>query len=390
MDPIMDCCCGVDVHKDMLEVCIIKDGFENPQILHCRFGTIPYELQKFTDWLSENDCHYVAMESTGVYWRPVYEKIEDIFGNTCTIIVANAHNMRNLPGRKSDIKDAEWIATLLMHGLLEPSFVPDRVIRDLREFSRTYKNSISEKSRCINRLEKFLNTHGFKLSSVLSDITSVSGLKILTILSEQGYLTLDDVEKAKSGHTKHTAAEIQSAVCGTLNTNEKFLLADFLDQYNLICNHINKIIDKMKEIAAPYQNVIEKLDSIVGIDIIASLLILAEIGDKPQANFKDSQHLCSWAGLSPRNDESANKIKSRKILPGNPYLKSILCQCARVAVRQRNNPFNSWYWSHKNKIGDKKSIIAVSRKMLKLIYHLIVTDTLYDNSKALEAVSKAT
>lgn len=204
MDPIMECCCGVDVHRDMIEACII-DGFENPTLIHQQFKTIPGELKKFTDWLFENDCKYIAMESTGVYWRPIYETIESFFGDDCFILVANAHRMRNHPGRKTDVKDAEWIATLFQHGLLEPSFVPDRTIRSLREFSRTYKNAVSEKSRCINRLDKFLQTHGFKLSSVLSDITNVSGIRILTLLSEKGSLTVDDIENTKSRNTKCSA-----------------------------------------------------------------------------------------------------------------------------------------------------------------------------------------
>lgn len=383
MDPIMECCCGVDVHKDMIEACII-DGFENPQLIQEQFKTNPSELKMFTEWLSSHNCRYIAMESTGVYWRPIYESIESAFEDDCFILVANAHRMRNLPGRKTDVKDAEWIATLFQHGLLEPSFVPDRTIRSLREFSRTYKNAISEKTRCINRMDKFLQTHGFKLSSVLSDITSVSGIRILTLLSEKGSLTVKDIENTKSSHTKCTAIEIQSAVCGTLTETECFLLADFLEQYHLICAHIDKILNKMKEIAEPYQKIIEQMDSIVGIDITASILILAEISATPQHNFQTSAHLCSWAGLSPRNDQSAGKIKSRKIMPGNPYLKSILCQCARVAVRSRKNPFSIWYWSHKGKIGDKKSIVAVSRKMLKLIYFLIENDTFYDNSIATE------
>ena len=382
MDPILECCCGLDVHKDMIEACIIQ-GFENPEKLQQQFLTTPAELQRFNEWLTAADCRYVAMESTGVYWRPVYESIESYFGGDCFLLVANAQQMRNLPGRKSDVKDAEWIATLFQHGLLDPSFVPERTIRDLREFSRTYKNAVSERSRCINRLEKFLQTHGFKLSSVLSDITNDSGIRILTTLSEKGSLSVDDVEKARSRNTKHSATEIQSAVCGTLTANERFLLADFLEQYQVISRHIEKILNKMKSMVEPYQKLIEQMDSIVGIDITASILILAEISDKPQAYFANSAKLCSWAGLSPRNDQSAGKIKSKKIMPGNPYLKSVLCQCARIAVRARKNNFSVWYWSHRAKVGDKKCIIAVSRKMLSTIYYLFANDVFYNTDVAL-------
>ena len=377
MQPILECCCGIDVHKDMVEVCIIK-GTTETTFIRKQFSTIQSDLLELVSWLFENDCFHIAMESTGVYWRPIYEAIEEFSPYYESIIVANAHHMRNLPGRKTDVKDAEWIATLLQHGLLEPSFVPERTIRDLREFSRSYKNAIGEKSRCLNRLEKFLQTHGFKLSSVLSDINSVSGLRILTELSKKGTLSIDDVKKAISGNTKRSAQEIQQAVCGKLNANECFLLSDFLDQLTCIQNHIDKILSKMKEIAAPYSKIIDQMNSITGIDITAAILILAEIGPNPQENFKTSSHLCSWAGLSPRNDQSAGKIKSKKILPGNPYIKSILCQTAWAAVRSRKSPFGAWFWSHQVKLGKKKSIVAVSRKILSLIYHLISTDQFFD------------
>ena len=382
LGPILECCCGVDVHKNMIEACIIK-GIKEPEYIRKRFSTFQNELIEFVNWLYENDCFHIAMESTGVYWRPVYEAIEEFSPYYENIIVANAHHMRNIPGRKTDVKDAEWIATLMQHGLLESSFVPDRNIRDLREFSRTYKNAVSEKSRCLNRLEKFLQTHGFKLSSVLSDINSVSGINILTILSQKGSLTIDDIENAVSRNTKKSPEEIQSAICGRLNANECFLLADFLNQLRLIEQHIELILNKMIEIAEPYKDILEKLDSIIGIDVTAALLILAEIGSDVQKNFQTAGHLCSWAGLKPRNDESAEKYKSKKVMHGNPYIKSILCQCAWVAAKNRNNPFGHWFWSHQSKLGKKKAIIAVSRKILSLAYYLIVTNQLYDNSVAM-------
>ena len=377
MQPILECCCGVDVHKDMIEACIIK-GQEQPEFIRMQFSTFPSSLKDFVEWLYQNNCYHIAMESTGVYWRPVYEAIEANSPYYENIVVANAHNMRNLPGRKTDVKDAEWIATLLQHGLLEPSFVPQRVIRDLREFSRTYKNAVSDKTRCLNRLEKFLQTHGFKLSSVLSDINSVSGMNILSLLSQKGSLTVEETSSALKGRHKHTAEDIQKAICGTLNSNECFLLQDFIDEVKHIQEHINKILLKMQEIAEPFSEIIERLDSIPGIDLTAALLILAEIGDCPQQSFKTSKHLCSWAGLSPRNDQSAGKIKSKKIMPGNPYVKSILCQVAWVAVKNRKNSLGSGFWSHQARLGKKKAIIAVSRKILALSYALISNNTFFD------------
>ena len=377
MQALLECCCGVDVHKDMIEVCIIK-GTKRKRYLRHQFSTMPESLKDFALWLYDNDCYHIAMESTGVYWRAVYESIEDNCPYYENIIVANAHHMRNLPGRKTDVKDAEWIATLLQHGLLEKSYVPSRDIRDLRELSRSYKNYVSERVRCINRLEKFLQTHGFKLSSVLSDITNVSGINILTLLSKRGSLSVIDIKNEISSNTKHTAEEISLAVSGKLNACEQFLLSDFLSQLKDIDKHINDILTIMATTSDPYKRVLDQLDSIPGIDITASMLILAEIGPNPQEVFKTSGHLCSWAGLTPRNDQSAGKISSRKIMPGNPYIKSILCQCAWAVVRSRNNPFGKWFWSHQARLGKKKAITAVSRKILQLIYVLLKNDSFYD------------
>lgn len=387
MQPILECCCGLDVHKEIIEACIIK-GVEKPEFIRRQFGTFQNELKEFVLWLYDNDCFHIAMESTGVYWRPVYEAIEEYSPYYESIIVANAHHMRNIPGRKTDVKDAEWIATLLQHGLLEASFVPERTIRDLREFSRTYKNAVNEKSRCLNRLEKFLQTHGFKLSSVLSDINSVSGINLLTGLSQKGSLSIDDVQNAISRNTKKTPQEIQNAICGRLNKHECFLLADFLNQLKLIQEHIDLILDKMKEIAEPYSKALEQMDSIVGIDITAALLILAEIGSNVQQNFKTAAHLCSWAGLSPRNDQSAGKIKSKKVMHGNPYIKSILCQVAWVAAKNRKNPFGRWFWANQQRLGKKKAIVAVSRKILSTIYYLLTNDKYYDNDIAMRPYLK--
>ena len=386
MQAILECCCGVDVHKDMIEACIIQ-GIENPKFIRQQFSTMQNELQEFVRWLYDNDCYHIAMESTGVYWRPVYECIEEFSPYYEDIIVANAHHMRNLPGRKTDVKDAEWIATLLQHGLLEKSYVPSRNIRDLRELSRSYKNYIGERVRCINRLEKFLQTHGFKLSSVLSDITSVSGINILTLLSKRGSLSVADIKKEISSNTKHSAEEISLAVSGRLSVCEQFLLSDFLSQLHDIDKHINDILAVMASTSEPYKRLLDQLDSIPGIDITAAMLILAEIGPNPQEVFKTSARLCSWAGLSPRNDQSAGKISSKKIMPGNPYIKSILCQSAWAAVRSRNTPFGAWFWSRQAKIGTKKAIIGVSRRLLSTIFVLLKNDQFYDSDIAMRSFS---
>lgn len=378
MDVLMECCCGLDVHRDMVEACIIKGMLETPDMIHEQFKTTRQDLLRLANWLVENECYHIAMESTGVYWRPVYEAIEEHSEKYYCMMVVNAHHMRNLPGRKSDVKDAEWIATLMRHGMLEPSFVPDRLIRDIREFSRLRKNIVKEKCRHCNHLEKFLQTHGFKLSSVLSDILCVSGRKLLDTLAQTGTLTTDDVFKAVRGKTKFSKEEIAVAVCGSVNPAEQKLLKLLLDRIDDDNDYLKEVEQQMEELFAPYAKEVDIVDSIPGIDKITAMTVLAEISVTPKDSFSSSGHLCSWAGLTPRNDESAKKIKSRKILPGNQYIKSILCQAAWSAVRVRNSSFSRWFWSHQGHVGQKKAIIAVSRKLLKTIYILLERGQYYD------------
>ena len=385
MEIIMECCCGLDVHRDVVEACIIKGALDTPDKIQEQFKTTRQELLRMVNWLIQNECYYIAMESTGVYWRPVYEAIEEHSPRYDCMMVVNAHHMRNLPGRKSDVKDAEWIATLMRHGLLEPSFVPDRIIRDMREFSRLRKTIVKEKNRHTNHLEKFLQTHGFKLSSVLSDILCVSGRKLLNTLAQTGKLETDDVLKAVRGKTKFSKEEIAIAVCGSVTPAEQMLLQLLLKRIDDDNNYLTIVEQQMEELFAPFANEIDIVDSIPGIDTLTAMTVLSEISTAPQNSFQTFGHLCSWAGLTPRNDESAGKIKSRKIMPGNQYIKTILCQAAWGAVKVRNSGFSKWFWSHQGHLGQKKAIIAVSRKLLKMIYILLERGQYYDPNYAVKA-----
>ena len=385
MDVIMECCCGLDVHKDIIEACIIKGSLETPNRIQEQFKTTRQELLRMVNWLTANECYHIAMESTGVYWRPIYEAIEEHSSRYDCMMVVNAHHMRNLPGRKSDVKDAEWIATLMRHGLLEPSFVPNRIIRDIREFSRLRKTIVKEKNRHTNHLEKFLQTHGFKLSSVLSDILCVSGRKLLNTLAQNGTLTTDDVLKAVRGKTKFSKEEIALSVCGSVTPAEQSLLQLILKRIDDDNVYLTTIEQQMEELFAPFANQIDIVDSIPGIDKLTAMTVLSEISAVPQGAFPSFGHLCSWAGLTPRNDESAGKVKSRKIMPGNQYIKTILCQAAWGAVKVRNSSFARWFWSHQGHIGQKKAIIAVSRRLLKMIYILLEKGQYYDPNYAVKA-----
>lgn len=337
---LLECCCGIDVHRDIIEACILKGATDSPQAIRAQFKSTKTDLMNLTNWLSNNDCFHIAMESTGVYWRPVYEAIEEQSAYYEHLIVVNAHNMRNLPGRKSDVKDAEWIATLLRHGLLEASFVPERIIRDPREYYRLHKSFVEEKARYINA-------------------------------------------NAASKRLKKPTKEIEAAVCGSINSYERNLLKLILKKIDESQEDIKTILEDMQKLAAPYRESIEQISSIPGIDTTSALTITGESSATPQDCFDCPEKPSSWAGLFPRNDESAGKIKSRKTLHGNPYIKSILCQVAWAAVHYRNTNFNKWFWSHQAKLGKKKAIIAVARKILALIYVLLQKHEFYDIDIAL-------
>ena len=376
MEALLYCCCGLDVHRDLIEACILRGAGAEPEIIRQSFGAAKPELQRLMNWLSQNGCYTVAMESTGVYWKPIFQTLELGAEYMEQLWVVNANHMRNLPGRKSDVADAEWIATLLRHGLLEKSFVPSVPIRDLRECARLHRTFVQERSRYVNRLEKFLQAHGFKFSSVMKDILSVSGRKLLDILQQTGSLTRADVEK-NCHRLRRSTDEISAAVCGNLSAAERRLLGRLLHKLDSSQEDINGILEDMRLLCSPFQEQLAIVDSVPGFDQESSMEIIAEISAAPQEHFSSAEKLCSWAGVVPRNDESAGKVKSRKTLHGNAYVKSILCQAAWAAVSVRNSPFHAWYWSHQHKIGQKKAIIAVARKLLKLIYLLLSTGRLY-------------
>jgi len=227
-----------------------------------------------------------------------------------------------------------------------------------------------------------LQAHGFKLSSVLSNILGVSGRRLLVTLSQKGVLSPIDVSDATDKRIKKPIEEIRLAVNGKLDHSERALLKILLDKIDSLDNEIKTIFSLMQELAKPYKTQLEQIDSITGIDKVASLSILAEIGATPQDSFENSKKIVSWSGLSPRNDESAGKIKSRNITKGNPYIKSLLCQVAWASVLTRKSCFHAWFWTHQGKLGRKKAIIAVARKILVLIYTLLKSGEFYDPVKA--------
>ena len=370
MEALLYSCCGLDIHRDVIEACILRGEEQQPEPIHASFSAERDGLRALLKWTEEQECYSIAMESTGVYWIPVYEAFEENAKYLETLWVVNPRHMRNLPGRKSDVQDAEWIATLLRHGLLEKSFIPSKDIRTLREFARLRRNIIQERASNLNRLERLLQNRGFKFSSVMSNIYGVSGKALLYELRDTGCISEAFVEE-KCRRLKRPISEICDAVCGTLSNAEQVLLRELLEIIDFEESKIERLSEAMSQLAEQYNAQVSLLTSIPGISNDSAMEIIAEISEAPQEHFDSAAKFSSWTGVCPRNDESAGSIKCRKILHGNTHLKALLCELAWVSVRSRKSVFHDWYWGRVGKLGKKKAIIAVAHKLTILIYTIL-------------------
>lgn len=307
MQDILEICCGLDVHKETVVACLLKGGPDSkPNACTRNFSTLNPCLEELRAWLEEENCRHVAMESTGIYWQPVYNVLESAFDGTIVLIVANARHMKNVPGKKTDIKDAEWIATLLRAGLLQGSFIPSQPIRRLRDLTRYRKSIVEEISSQKNSIEKHLQSCGFKLSSFLTDIFGASGRAIMNQLAQAGEITPEEVDTFVKKKARVKLNEIQIAVNGSMDPLQREFLTLLLKRLDDSYEHLQSIEQRIDEELLKYQRQLEQLDGIPGINKTAAAAVLAEIGID-MAQFKTAQHICSWAGLSPGNNESAGK-----------------------------------------------------------------------------------
>jgi transposase len=338
MEDILDCCCGLDIHKESIVACLLQSPIRSqvkPQSEIREFGTQLKDLLALRKWLEEHECNYVAMESTGIYWQPVYAVLEAALSDEMHLLVVNARHMKNVPGKKTDMRDAEWIATLLRAGLLKGSFVPERDIRDLRQFTRYRKALIRDITSQKNRIEKLLQSNGFRLSSFLSDIFGSSGSALMHQLVQVGFITKQSLDMCLKARARQKASEILSSLNGTLSVPQRKLLKMQLAHLADLQDNLREVEIEIHEGFSQFQGPIELLDSIPGIDQTAAYTILAEIG-KEMTAFPTAQHICSWAGLSPGNHKSANKQKKQRITQGNNYLITILCEVAWVIASHKN------------------------------------------------------
>lgn len=303
MEAILENCCGLDVHRDTVVACLLTGNLEDRPKKEIRtFSTMSKGLHELVVWLQTTGCTHVAMESTGVYWKPVYHILEE----SCEIKLANAQRIKNVPGRKTDISDAEWIAKLLRAGLIEGSFVPPQDIRELRELTRHRKKMVQHATAEKNRIQKVLESAGIKLSSVISDVFGVTGKNLLRQLIDHGRLDEGTITSLVRGTIKNKIPQLIDALQGTLSSHHQFLLTQSWDHLAHLERSIERFDQAIDEHLQPYRVELDLLQTIPGVDATAASAILAEIGTD-MLQFHSDRHLASWAGLSPGNYESAGK-----------------------------------------------------------------------------------
>jgi len=329
MQTILHNCCGMDIHKDTVVACILKTcetvdakTFEENTVKELRvFKTFPDDLAQLRSWLESENCCHVAMESTGVYWTPVYDALEDACSGEMKLIVTNARHMRNVPGKKTDIKDAEWIASLLRAGLLDGSFIPPLEVRELRQLTRYRKNVVQDINTQKNRIEKSLQQAGFKLSTFLSDVFGVSGRNLIRVLIKKGKLTPTDVEYATTRISQEKKAEIKLAINGKLTKHQRRFLELQISHLDQQIAHLDVIEQSITELSEPFADEVSRLDTIPGIAETSATAIIAEIGTD-MSKFPTAEHFCSWAGVTPGDNSSAGKKKVQESLLVTPTSKA--------------------------------------------------------------------
>lgn len=372
MEQQVEQCCGLDVHRDTVAACVRTSGPNGQRQQEVRtFGTTTAELLALRDWLEAHGVTHVAMESTGVYWKPVFYVLED--GFMCLLV--NATHMKQVPGRKTDVHDCVWIAQLLEHGLLRRSFVPPAPVRELRDLTRHRKVLIQERSRAANRLHKLLQDAGIKLASVATDILGVSGRAMLGALV-QGTTDPDVLADLARGKLRRKLAALRQALVGRFRPHHAFLVGQLLAHVDYLDEAVATMSEEIARRLAPFGAQLTQLDAIPGIDTRTAETIIAEIG-VDMSFFPSERHLASWAAICPGNHESAGKHKSGKTRQGNRWLRTTLIEAASAAIRAKDSALAARYRRLVRHRGHKKAVVAVAHAMLRSVYHLLAEGTTY-------------
>jgi transposase len=370
MEVVHPRCSGLDVHKKTVVACVMVPGRKEVRT----FGTVTAELLRLSDWLQSEGVTTVAMESTGVYWKPVFNVLET---TGLELLVVNAQHIKAVPGRKTDVKDAEWIADLLRHGLVRASFIPGRPQRELRELVRYRKTVVEQRSHLVQRMQKLLEGANIKLSDVASDIVGVSGTAMLRALAN-GESDLDRLVELAKTSLRNKREELRLALEGSFGSHQRFLLGKQLDQLEFLDRQIADLNLEVEQRLRPFEALLARLDAIPGIGSRNAEQILVEVGTD-MSRFPSAAHFASWAKLCPGNDESAGKRRSGSTGMGSRWLRSTMVEAAWSASRVRNSYFAAQYHRLVPRRGKRRAAVAVAHSMLIAIYHLIKDGTIYQD-----------
>ena len=368
-------CAGIDVHKKAIVVTIAKTNEHDITDYQTKsFNTFTEDLIRCRDWLVSNDTLDVCMESTGKYWIPVFNILEE----KCKCIITHPKYVRSIPGKKTDKKDSIWIADMFKHGLVEPSFMPPPDIRQLRDLMRYRNKLINIRSGEKNRFQNSLTMSNVQIANVVTDVFGKTSQSILKLMLSNPNLTLDDITPLLRKNLKSSPEEILKSINGNFDESQVSKMNIVLKHYDSINECIDELEEQVLKLAYKYSTEINLLLTVPGIKEISAIFIIAEIGINMNT-FIDDKHLCSWAGLTPRCNESAKKKKSVRITKAGIYIKPLLVQCVLCAIKDKSCPYiKARYESLKRRRGHKKAIIAIVRLLLTSIYHILLTGEVFD------------
>jgi transposase len=366
------CCAGLDVHKEKVVACVrrLVGGRVCQEVR--TFRTETNQLLALADWLTDEQVSHVAMESTGVYWKPIWNLFEGLF----ELLLVNAEHIKKVPGRKTDVKDAEWIAQLLQHGLLKPSFVPPKPVRQLRDLTRQRVQLVRQKVQVANRIQKTLEDANIKLASVASDVLGQSGRDMIRAIvnGEDDPIKLADLARQK---LRAKIPQLQEALYGEVADHHRFLLGMLLEQVEFLEGHIDKLGARIAAVLpAPFEEAVRRLDTIPGVDRRAAEGIVAEVGARAEA-FGSAAQLASWVGLCPGNQESAGKRQSGRTRKGDRWLRVLLVQCAWAASRSKGTALQALYQRLVGRRGKKRALVAVAHRLVRIIYNVLKKGQVY-------------
>ena len=372
MEVVYRRCCGIDVHKDSITACVlVNEAGQERSVRKKEFRTYWNDLQKLRFWLQASKVEKVAMESTGVYWKPVWNVLEGHF----PMLLANPYHMHNIPGEKTDAKDSEWIADLLAHGLLRASFVPPRPVQELRDLTRYRCKLSGERNRIHNRIAKILEDANLKLGSVASDILGATGRRILQAIVE-GQEHPDWLADKACGTLRGKRPELRLALRGRIHDHHRYMLRELLDDLRRVEAHIVSLEEEITERMKPYEAAIQRLMTIPGLKLVTAWTIVAELGTDMSV-FPDAHHAASWAGLVPSNHESAGKRRHSRTKKGNRWLRRALVQSAWAVAHKKDCYLTAQFYRRAARQGEKKAIVATAHQILLIAYHILRDGTEY-------------